>query len=375
MRERPDVIVIGGGVMGTAAARSIAERGRSVVLLEAATIGHDGGSSGGSTRIFRLAYHHPDYVRLARLALDAWRELESRARERLLFTTGGVDAGAASDVCADAMSAAGVSFERTPSGAVAERWPAVRFDDGEPLIVQEDAGVCLVKETIAAQARLAREAGAEIVEQTSAASVRATASDVEVATSTEQSFRAPLAVLAAGPWNEPMLRQAGIDVALRPTFEQTVYVALDRPASVPIVVDRTSDPAAPRYLVPHPSDGRSVKVGTHLARVPVEPDALPTEPDGDRLAADVAYARDRLPGAEPTGEFDTCIYTMTPDEDFVLDRRGSVVVCSPCSGHGFKFAPLVGEIVADLVEGTPVAAPPGRFLSTRPAVSVRSTAR
>jgi sarcosine oxidase len=364
-----DVIVVGGGVMGTAAARSMSERGRSVLLLERATIGHDGGSSGGSTRIFRLAYHHPDYVRLARVALDLWRELESRAGEDLLVTTGGVDAGAASDVCANAMSAAGVRFERALPDAIAERWPAMRFDDGAPLIVQEDAGVCLVKETIAAQTRLAREAGAEIAEQTGCARIRPTASGVEVVTSTERSVHATTVVLAAGAWNGALLRQAGIELALRPTFEQPAYVALDPPSPMPILVDRTLDPNAPRYLVPDPRDGRAVKVGTHLARVPIEPDALPTQPDGDRLAADVAFARERLPTAEPTGGFDTCIYTMTQDEDFVLDRRGSVVVCSPCSGHGFKFAPLVGEIVADLVDGRPPTVPLERFGSRRASIS------
>jgi sarcosine oxidase len=369
VRPEVDVLVIGGGVMGTAAARSLAERGRHTVLLERAEIGHDGGSSGGATRIFRLAYHQPHYVRLARHALDAWRQLESRANEPLLHTTGGVDAGRASGACADAMAAAGIAFERTRAEAIAERWPALRFAADEGVIVQEDAGVCLVKETLVAQARLARAAGATLLERTAVTSVRATGLGVEVVTTTEVTYRARMAVLAAGAWNGGLLREVGIDVALRPTFEQPAHFTLAEPSPLPTLVDRSDDAVAPHYAVPSPRDPRAVKVGTHLGRVAIDPDHLPAAPDPDRLAADVAYARERFADAEPTGEIDTCMYTMTPDEDFVLDRRGNVIVCSPCSGHGFKFAPLIGRIVADLVDARPAPFAIERFLSTRAALS------
>jgi sarcosine oxidase len=363
-----DAIVIGGGAMGTATARTLAERGRQTLLLERRSIGNDRGSSSGRTRIFRLAYDDPDYVRLARLALDAWRELEARAGERLLHTTAGVDAGAASEACAEAMAAAGVAFERMTPGSIAERWPALRFEQGVPLLVQEDAGVCLVKETLLAQARLAREAGATLVEDTPVTSVSATGLGVEVRTG-DASYRAPVAVFAAGAWNTRLLEQVGIRLPLRTTFEQPVHVRLPEPSALPTLVDRTRPAAAPRYAVPDPRDGRAVKVGTHLGRVPVEPDALPDEPDAERMTDDAAYGRERFAGAEPTGEVDACIYTMTPDEDFVLDRRATVVVCSPCSGHGFKFAPLVGRLIADLVDARPGPFPIERFLSSRAALT------
>jgi sarcosine oxidase len=367
-----DVIVIGGGVMGTAAARALAERGRSTLLLERGTIGNDAGSSGGRTRIFRLAYDHPEYVRMARLALDAWRELESRAGERLLHTTAGIDAGEPSLACADAMTASGVPFERVAPEAVAERWPPLRFDPGETLLVQEDAGVCLVKETIAAQARLARAAGASLAEQTAATSIRVTGHGAEVVASTERSYAAPIVVLAAGAWNADLLAMAGLPLSLRPTFEQPAHFTLTEPSPLPTLVDRSLDAAAPRYSVPDPIDGHRVKVGTHLGRTPVDPEALAGTRDEARFASDVAYARRRFSGAEPTGEVDACIYTMTPDEEFVLDRRRNVVVCSPCSGHGFKFAPLIGQLVADLADARPAPIPLERFLSGRAALAVSS---
>jgi sarcosine oxidase len=364
-----DAVIIGGGVMGTAAARSLAERGREIVLLEGASIGHDGGSSGGRTRIFRLAYHHPDYVRMALRALEAWRELESRAGERLLHTTGGIDLGEASNVCAEAMAAAGVPFARARPEALIERWPALRVAAGELLLVQEDAAVCLVKETVRAQARLAQVAGAAVIEHESASVIRATATGVEVVTTHDSTFRSRVAVLAAGSWNGPLLRAMGIDLALRPTFEQPAYFSLAEPSALPTLVDRSGDPATPRYAVPDPRDPHAIKVGTHLGRVRIDPDALPKTPDPERLASDVAYARERFAGADPTGEVDTCLYTMTPDEDFVLDRRGDVVICSPCSGHGFKFAPLIGEMVADLADERSAAASLERFASTRRSLS------
>jgi sarcosine oxidase len=364
-----DVIVVGGGVMGTAAARALAEGGRSTLLLERETIGNDGGSSSGRTRIFRLAYHDPEYVTLARLALDAWRELESASGDRLLHTTAGVDAGEASLVCADAMDAAGVRYGRPSADAVAERWPAVRFAPGETLIVQEDAGVTLVKETIAAQASLARAAGADLRERARVATVAVGRGGVDVVTEDEASYRAPIVVLAAGAWNGPLLERVGIRVALRPTFEQPSHLVLPEPGPLPTLVDRSPDADAPRFAVPDPRDARAVKIGTHLGRTPLDPDALASADDAERAASDVAYARERFPGAEPTGAVDRCIYTMTPDEDFVLDRRGNVVICSPCSGHGFKFAPLVGRIVADLVEDRPGPVPLDRFLSDRAALS------
>jgi sarcosine oxidase len=363
-----DVIVIGGGVMGTAAARALAERGRATLLIERSRIGHARGSSGGPTRIFRLAYHHPDYVRLARRALRAWRELESRAGEPLLVTTGGVDAGEGSRACAEAMAAAGERFQQVAARAVMERWPALRFDDGATLFVHEDAGVCLAHRTVMAQARLAREAGATLLEGTAVESVRPVPSGVEVIAG-DRAHRAPVAVLAAGPWNGPMLRrELGMEISLRPTFEQAAYFALPEPSALPTLVDRGTDPRAPAYAVPNPTEPGTVKVGTHLGGVPVEPDALPEAPDPNRLERDSRYARERFE-AEPTGAVDTCMYTVTPDEDFVLDRRESLVVCSPCSGHGFKFAPLIGELVADLVEGRRPAVALDRFGSTRPALA------
>ena len=166
LRETFDAIVVGGGVMGTATARELARRGRSTLLLERFTFGHARGSSGGPTRIFRFTYEHPDYVRMAGPALDAWRELEDVSGERLLYTTGGIDIGKGGRRSADALEAAGAPFTWLTPEATTERWPGLVIAPGTPVLLQDQGGVCMAERTVRAQARVAAEAGATVLEGT-----------------------------------------------------------------------------------------------------------------------------------------------------------------------------------------------------------------
>jgi sarcosine oxidase len=362
-----DVVVVGGGAMGTAAARSLAERGRSTLLLERFEIGHPRGSSGGATRIFRLSYHHPDYVRMAWLALAEWRELEARAGETLLVTTGGIDVGEAGRERARALEAAGVPFHHLRAEAAAERWPALRFEPGSEILVQEDAGVCMSERTLRAQARLARVAGATIMEGTEVERIVATGLGAEVITEGE-TFRAPIAVVTAGAWAAPLLSDAGLSLSLRPSLEQVTHFALEEPSPLPTILDWSVDPAHAIYVVPNPEELGRVKVGLHRAGPDVDAEARSFEPDPERVRRAVEFASSRFAVRHEVVSTETCLYTNTPDEDFVLDRRGSLVIGSPCSGHGFKFAPLVGRILADLVDAQPAPIPIERFLAGRPAL-------
>src|SRR6266542_4238524 len=294
-------MVVGAGAMGTAAARSLAARGRRTLVLERFRLGHANGSSHGPNRIFRLAYHHPDYVRMARLALEEWRALEAEAGQELLVTTGGLDAGIGAPIASEALSFAGEPFEWLDPEAVAERWPALAPPEGGPLLFQGDAGVCRAAPAVAAQARLARELGATILEETPVRSIAAAGGGVEVVTAGAEPLRA-------------------------------------------------------RYALPVPDRADTVKLGEHQAGATVDPDEpLGAEPAPRNPALD-AFAAERFPGSGVTA-VETCVYTNTPDEDFVLDRRGPVVIGSPCSGHGFKFAPLIGRILADLATGEPPPVP------------------
>ncbi|MFM8944726.1 MAG: FAD-dependent oxidoreductase [Actinomycetota bacterium] len=352
-----DVIVVGGGAAGAAAARSLAERGRSVVLLERAAIGHAGASSGGPTRIFRLAYDHPAYVRMARAALGRWRALEDAAGESLLVTTGGVDVGSGAPRAAEALAAAGEPFAWASGAEVVERWPTLRLGDDERALVQEDAGICLAARTLAALARLCRASGVDVREGTTVSSVRSIDRGVEVVAD-GGALRADVVVVAAGAWTRGLL----VDLALPlvPTLEQVTYLELEADGAFPAFIDWTPDGAATPYAVPDPTTPRHVKVALHASGPAIDADASSREPDPVRLERVLDHARSRYAPHRVLGT-ETCLYTMAPDEDFVLDRRGPIVVASPCSGHGFKFTPLLGELIADLATGMTPSLPLDRF--------------
>lgn len=364
MTQDYDVIVVGAGVMGTSAARWLAKRNRHTLLLERFEIGHARGSSGGLTRVFRLTYDHPDYVRMARRALDEWRALESEAGEALLITTAELDLGEAGRASAQALEAAGEAFEYVPAEAVRERWPGVSLEPSTEAFVQEEGGVCMADRTVRAQARAAAEAGATVLEQVKVDTIVATGTGAEVRTEGE-TYRAPVVVVTAGPWAGDLLRTAAIDLPLVPSFEQVTHFALDEPSPLPTAIDWDANRPHIPYVVPNPEDPGHFKVALHMSGPPIDADARSFDPDPDRVRRVIEYAATRFAGHHPDGGTDTCLYTNAPDEDFVLDRRGPVVIGSPCSGHGFKFAPLIGRILADLATAQPAPLPIERFLTAR----------
>jgi sarcosine oxidase len=363
--EHFDAIVVGGGAMGTAAARNLALRGRRTLVLERFTFGHAEGSSGGPTRIFRLVYEVPDYIEIARLARAAWDELQEAAGEELLRVTGGIEIDRGPAVV-EALTAAGVPFERLTPDAVHERWPAIRLPDGAQVVYQADGGVVSAERTVKAQARLAADAGATLIEGNVVTEVMPATQGVRVTTSDEQEFVASVAVVSAGAWAGPLLRSAGVDLPLVPTLEQVSYFDLDRAEPLPSLIDWGADRATPPYLVPDPWEPGRFKGGLHHSGPVVDPDAPRPAPDPARLARVASYVDQRLAPHRATGVVDTCLYTNTPDEDFVLDRMGPLVVASPCSGHGFKFTPLIGAAIADLATGTSPPFPLTRFRIDRP---------
>jgi sarcosine oxidase len=372
--ERFDAIVVGGGAMGTAAARELALRGRETLLLERFTFGHANGSSGGPTRIFRYSYHRSEYVHLVLAARPAWDELQDAAGEELLRVTGGIDVGPQALSRAALLEAADVPVERMLGADANERWPSLRLPADADVVLQPEGGVVRAEATVRAQARLAAEAGATLREGSTVARMTVDAGRAEIATTAGESFRTSVAVVAAGSWAGALLAQADIDVSLRPNLEQSTYFRLEaRPRErphgggahdrtvLPTVIDWQHDPTRPPYVVPDPWDVGGLKVGLHLAGPPTDPDTRAFEPDPVRVRRVLDYVSARLPDARATGRTDTCLYTMTPDQDFVLDRVGPIVVASPCSGHGFKFAPLFGRALADLATGAEPSFDPTPF--------------
>lgn len=376
MTERFDAIVVGGGAMGTATARELAERGRETLLLERFTIGHDRGSSAGPTRIFRSTYEHPDYVRMAGPALEAWRELEVRSGERLLHITGGIDIGEGARRSASALEAAGEPFSWIAAEEATERWPGLVIDRGTPVLFQEHGGVCMAERTVRSQARLAIEAGVRLLEQTQVEAVNDARDRVEVRTAAA-AYRAPVVVVTAGPWAAKVLATAGIDVPLVPSFEQVSYFRLaGDPHPFPAIVDRTGETTREAdvraaaesipYALPNPEEPGSIKMALDRSGPDVDADERSFDPDPERLRRLAGWAARRFRPLEEAHPPQTCLYTNTPDGEFVLDRIGNVVVGSPCSGHGFKFTPLIGKILADLATGTPIGLRLDAFGARRP---------
>ena len=347
-----DVVVVGGGVTGVAALRALARAGHDAVLLEQFALGHDRGSSHGASRIFRIAYPDPNFVRLAQQARWGWRKLESECGEELISHTGSLDIGETALDVAAALTQCGVPYEILDGRAAATRWP-ISFDLDEPAVFQPDGGALRADRAIAALLDGAVAAGGKLVEHTAVNGLRNEIDGVAVETSAGE-LTARTAVVAAGAWSRELLRSIGIDLPTTATRETVSYFDHDGGDQLPTVIDYASLPAShangdgrASYALPAPGVG--LKAGLHRGGPPTDPD-LPGEVDEQLVAWTTEWVSQRFPGATPHPlESETCIYTNTVDHGFVVERHGRVVVASACSGHGFKFAPALAGTIAALV--------------------------
>jgi sarcosine oxidase len=318
------IAVVGAGVMGSATAWALAEHGADVTLYEQFADGHSRGSSHGRTRIFRLAYPEPQWVELAQESLAGWRQLERATGIELLGLHGLVELCSSVEVSSrDVLAARGIEHSLLERESLRGR--GVELPDGWIALWQEDAGVVLADEAIAAFR------GAVQVRRERVESVESVDADVVVVT--------------AGPWVTTLVP----DVPVRVTRETVAYFAHDGPP-VPSVVELDSESRRhAMYALHDPLHG--LKAGAHHAGHEADPDVEEgADPELVERIAD--WVRERFPGVDPTPVgAESCIYTSTADESFVLERRGRLVVGSACSGHGFKFAPAVGRRLADLALG------------------------
>jgi sarcosine oxidase len=321
-----EVVVVGAGVMGLATARSLARAGRDVVVCEQFELGHNRGSSHGRSRIVRLSYPEAHWVGLAQESFPLWRELEAECGMPLLDLHGTLDLGNWAPN-RDALTACGVPFEVLDAGQIEHRF-GIRADPGDRGLYQADGGVIVADAAVEALA-----AGLEVRE-----GLRVEEIEVNDESVGAGGVRARVAVVAAGAW-APAL--AGVDAT--PTAETVSYFSLSR--SVPSVIDTTAGGRSGYALAATPSGG--LKAGLHQSGRPTDPDEA-SLPDRELAARTAAWVERRFPEAGRVTHTETCLYTTRENDEFLLERRGRIVVGSPCSGHGFKFAPVIGQKLAAL---------------------------
>ncbi len=358
MSERHDVIVVGVGGMGSAAAFHLADRGLDVLGLERYDVPHDRGSSHGVTRIIRRPqYEDPAYVPLVDRAYDLWTDLEERTGHDLLFVTGGLDAGPPDgEIVSGSLASCAehdLDHELLDAETVNDRFPGYDLPADHEAVYQPDGGFLVPERCIVAHVEAAHEAGATIRAREPVHEYRTLPDGgVRVATS-KATYEADRLVVTAGAW-APKLLPALEGIAVPERQVLAWLQPTDPPAfdadRFPVFVHEADDGhyyGFPRHDVPGFKFGKF----NHREET-VDPDGFGREPrpaDEDLLRN---YAERYFPtGAGPTMQLTTCLFTNTPDGHFVLGRlpdEPCVTVGAGFSGHGFKFASVVGEVLADV---------------------------
>jgi sarcosine oxidase len=349
-------IVVGAGLLGLSSAWALSRRGWNVVVLEAAAgPGHERSGSKGDARIFRLGYPEPHYAEMAVLARAGWRDLEAATGRPLLHVTGQATLGdeVTLRAIADALAAAGAPVEQLSATAAARRFPGLVA--AGPMLVEPDSGV------LAADACLQafQQAGTfELRTRSVVTSLRQSTDSATVTTADGTSLQADVVVDCAGPASLGLLEVTPA-AGSAPSLPQVAYFAARRDGDVvPPVFIEWGD--AMVYGLPVPDGGPhagTYKVACHTPGSPLEAfdpaDPAPLAGDDPALLAPLTAAVERLlPSLAPRPvATERCVYDNSTDTDFVLDRVGRVVVGCGTSGHGFKFGPLLGELLADLAEG------------------------
>jgi len=352
-----DVIVIGVGGMGSATVFHLARRGKKVLGLEQFDVPHQLGSSHGVNRIIRLAYaEHPSYVPLLRRAYELWRELEHGTGERLLFVTGGIDAGPENGALVSGSVHSchehGIPHELLSAAEVRRRFPGYRLGRGMVAVYQADAGFVMAERSIVAHASAALERGAEIHGRERVLDWKVSRGAVRVRTD-RGSYEAERLVLAAGAWTGKLAR--ALAPMAKPERQVLLWTQPRRPEHFRLGAFPVFNMEAPEgrfYGFPvHGIPG--FKIGKyHHREEQVDPDTIDRGCDArDEAVVRAGIERYFPDAAGPTLSMTTCMFTNTPDEHFVLDVHPDlkeVSIAAGFSGHGFKFCSVVGEIMADL---------------------------
>jgi sarcosine oxidase len=355
-----DVIVVGLGAMGSAAAYQVASRGARVLGIEAFGRGHELGSSGGLTRIIRLAYfEHPDYVPMLKAAWDLWPRIQDDAgAAQLIQVTGGLYFGRrGSSILEGSLLSAqqhGLDHELMTADQANARFPALHLDDDMDALHEPLAGILFPDRCISAHLALAERYGAELHFDERVTSWSTNGAGVTVTTAAGR-YAADNVVVAAGAWlpqlapelRLPLRIERNVLFWFEPVTQPDVFGADSLPVWIMELDEEHAFYGFPRL------PGQGVKVARHHGGTPVDPDHI----DREANLQDEAPVRDFMGRHMPNAnglrlDARVCMYTNTPDFNFILDFHPDddrILIASPCSGHGFKFSNIIGSIAADLV--------------------------
>jgi len=357
MRTDFDYITLGLGGLGSGAAYWLSRRaGRDVLGLEQFELGHVRGESQDHSRIIRLSYHTPGYVRLAKRAYDCWAQLEADAKEPCVVKTGGLDIAPGRtaiplDPYMDSLKSEGVEFEHLDAGEIRQRYPQFNLTDDCHAIYQADGGIAMAARANAAHQRLAREHGATLLDRAPVTGVRSVGGEVEVLAG-GRAYRCRRLVVAGGPWSNTVLQLLGLTLPLEVTQEQVTYYATPHlrefePGRFPVWI-WMDDPCYYGFPV---FGEAATKIAQDAGGKPTTAESRSFEPDPENFARVHAWAQKVLPRAlGPVLYTRTCLYTLTPDRDFVIDTvpGHDNIAIAIGAGHAFKFASVIGRILSEL---------------------------
>lgn len=375
MQRDFEYIVLGLGGIGAGAAYWLSRHaGKEVLALEQFDIGHSKGASQDHSRIIRLSYHTPGYVELAKQTYQAWNTLEEDAQEKLIIKTGGIDVAPAnanipiSDYT-DSLSAANVPFEWLDAAQAMQRWPQWRLSDDTHVLYQSESGIAAAARCNDAHVRMAREYGASLRDNRPITSIREAEGEIEVVAN-DVAFRCHKLIISAGAWTNLMLAHLGHKLPLTITQEQVTYYRSPKtedfmPERFPIFIwmDEPCFYGFPVY------GEEGVKVAQDVGGDEVTADSRTFETNRATLQRTNEFVQRYIPDAFGSILYTkTCLYTLTPDRDFIIDHLPAHpnVYVAVGAAHAFKFASLIGKILSELAIDDKTASDISPFKFDRP---------
>jgi len=353
------IAVVGVGGTGSAACLALAKAGHKVAGYEQFSLGHARGSSHGESRIIRYTYPDSLYTEMMAEAYPLWADLEAEAGEELFVRCGGLLFGGEEQEFLTrtraSLDSVGLPYELFGPEAARERFPALRLAAGEIALFQNDSGFLRSTRCVLANVRLARQYGAVLRAETAVTEITEKGDQAVVHTAGGDAEAFDGVLVTAGAWMGKLFASLGLPLSV--ARRQVVYLEIARrpelfaPERFPVWIDAES------LYYGFPSDGRipGVKLASHTSGAAVDPDEDDRAPEQSAIDDAVRLAARRFPDLSGTAVWtQVCLYTSTPSEDFIIDKAPgmrNVALVSACSGHGFKFTPLLGKIGAGLVTG------------------------